>query len=130
MEVVMGPEQTPTAPEIGLLIPRPRTAVGETLRRFVPAPRVTCQPDLDALCAMVSQVAVWTSRSGTWQENATFLLTTQDGNRHLVAFGDAFAGELIARLRELPGFATDRLLELISSNTEQITVIWRRPLEP
>lgn len=43
-----------------------------------------------------------------------------------MSFNDAIAGALISRLRTIPGFDDDRLLDLIGRPTEQFIVLWRR----
>jgi hypothetical protein len=125
----MSTERDLKASNVSLFIPRPRNPLGETLRRYLlPEPPSRDRLDVEALCTSLREVAVWTSRCGAWQENASFLLTDVDGGRRLVAFGDAGAGALIARLRLLPGFDTDRLLDLIGSQSEEIAVLWRAPV--
>lgn len=126
----MSIEKTSPLPAFESFIPRQRAPFGETLRRILLPVRVRpaiAESDIDMLCANLCEVAVWTSSSGSWQENASFLLTTADQSRHLVAFGDPMAGALIARVCRLPRFDADRLLDLIGSRTEEITVLWRRP---
>jgi hypothetical protein len=124
-------EQTSSAQGLAVLIPRQRAPFGETMRRIllpIPVPPSMGESELDAWCADLCEVSVWTSSRGSWQENAFFVLATADGARHLVAFCEPVAGALIARLRALPDFDDDRLLDLIGCRTEKITVLWRRPV--
>ncbi|MDT7647250.1 MAG: hypothetical protein QOC75_4250 [Pseudonocardiales bacterium] len=98
-----------------------------TLKRFLqPQPAAPMSIDVRQLCDELTEVLVRTSSRGSWQENACFLLHTTDDDWHLVAFNDAIAGELISRLRMMPGFEDDRLLDLIGCPAEQFIVLWRR----
>jgi hypothetical protein len=127
-EAAMKDERTVPTQAPLFLIPQPRVPFAETLRRLLlPLPHSTLGIDIDELCANLCEVAVWTSSCGSWQENASFVLSTTGGGRHLVAFGDDIAGELISRVRQLSGFDDDRLLDLIGSRTEEVTVVWRKP---
>jgi hypothetical protein len=108
-------------------IPRPRRPFTTTLKRFLhPQPAARRPVDVGQLCDQLTEVIVRTSSRGSWQEHACFLLRTTDDDWHLVAFNDAIAGELISRLRTIPGFEDDRLLDLIGCPTEQSIVLWRR----
>ncbi|HZZ50428.1 MAG TPA: hypothetical protein VFE65_26355 [Pseudonocardia sp.] len=108
-------------------IPPPRAPLFDSLRRLVPrAPRPS-PPDLDAIFEELAEVAVWTSQDGDWQEHASFLLRTSDGNWHSVGFGDPVAGELTSRLRTLPGCDTSLLLDLIGERTRRIVTLWCHP---
>jgi hypothetical protein len=110
---------------VGGLVPRPRAPLADTLRRVICRPTPASTVDLDQVLAHLTEVAAVTSRDGSWQEHASFLLSTEDGQRHLVGFSEPSAGALITRLRELPGFDTDLLLDLIGSRTQRLTVLWR-----
>jgi hypothetical protein len=85
----------------------------------------TLPKDLEHALQNLRQVAVWTARHGHLQEHASFLLGTTDDEWHHVPFTDPAATELVARLRTLPGFDTDRLLELLGEREQRVVTIWR-----
>jgi hypothetical protein len=72
-------------------------------------------------------VVVRTSAHGSWQENACFLLGSASGGWQVVPFSDPAAGHLIGRLRALPGFDDNRLLDVIGSRRSEIVILWRHP---
>lgn len=108
-------------------IPRPRMPVADRLRRLLPQPEPSSVVDVDAMLGDLVAVAVGTSREGLWEEHGSFLLQTSDERWHLVPLTDPSATELTARLRELPGFDENKLLELVSSRTPRLVVLWRKP---
>lgn len=68
-----------------------------------------------------------TCADGSWQEHACFLLGSAAGRWELVPFSHPVAGELIVRLRALPGFDDNRLLDVIGSRQTGLVVLWRNP---
>ena len=108
---------------------------GQFVRRadlagLIPRPRGSARPsypddeiDLDKIWPELAEVAVWTSSEGEWQEHASFLLGTHSGHWHMVSFADPASEGLAPRLRSLPGFDADLLLELIRAHTSQIAVL-------
>ena len=112
------------------LIPQPRRPLAESVR-WLPTPARPTQapkrPDLADIWPRLTEVAVWTSAGGSWQEHACFLLSTTDGQWHLISFSDPLANELVPRLRTLPGFDTDLLRHLIGGDQEQMLSIWKIP---
>jgi hypothetical protein len=95
---------------------------------MLPRPPVPEAVDLDGAFADLAQVAVRTSAHGSWQENACFLLGSASGSWRIVPFSHPAAGHLTARLRQLPGFDDDRLLDVIGSRESEIVILWRHPL--
>ena len=120
------PEQLPS-PHAIATAPQPRTPLADSLRRLRPRPTTPDHGDLARLVAELAQVAVWTARGGGWQEHASFLLATTDGRWHIVAFNEPGATELVTRLRTLPEFDTDLLLDVIGCHSRRIVTLWRSP---
>lgn len=107
-------------------------------RGSIPAPRTPETPGgdellppesgtLEELFSHIVQIDVWTSDEKGWQENATFLLTTDDGRTVLRRFDEPDATELVTQLYNLPGFSPGLLLELLAGQNRRITSLWRRP---
>jgi len=71
---------------------------------------------------------VRTCAHGSWQENACFLLGSASGRWQVIPFSHPVVCELIGRLRELPSFDENQLLDLIGSKETEIVVLWRDPL--
>lgn len=69
-----------------------------------------------------------TCAHGSWQENACFLLGSASGRWQVIPFSHPVVCELIGRLRALPGFDENQLLDLIGSKETEIVVLWRDPL--
>ena len=116
------PRANPAGP-----IPRPRPPLTHTPRRVAPTIDTPAHLDLDRLFTHLATVLVWTSRHGYWQEHACFVLSTTDGGCHTVNFADPHACPLLDRLIALPGFHSDRLLELLGTHTQQLVVLWQSP---
>jgi hypothetical protein len=72
-------------------------------------------------------VAVCTTAYGSWQEHAHFVLNDAAGGCTLIPFSHPAVSQLLPRLRALPGFDDDRLLDVIGSSEARIVVIWRHP---
>jgi len=70
---------------------------------------------------------VRTCAHGSWQENACFLLGSASGRWQVIPFSHPVVCELIGRLRELPSFDENQLLDLIGSKQTEIVVLWRDP---
>jgi len=70
-------------------------------------------------------VAVRTSADGSWQEHACFLLGSVTGHWEVVPFSHPAVSRLLSKLRALPGFDDDALLDLIGSKQAGIVVLWR-----
>lgn len=72
----------------------------------------------------VREIAVWAGNDGSVQDTGRFLLL--DGERvwHSVPFGDTLATELMVRMRAIPGFDSDRLLDALSARDGQIEPLW------
>lgn len=68
-----------------------------------------------------------TSAHGSWQENACFLLGSASGRWQVIPFSHPVVCELIGRLRALPSFDENQLLDLIGSKETEIVVLWRDP---
>jgi hypothetical protein len=79
---------------------------------------------VDEVLEHVREIAVWAGNGGRVQDTGRFLLL--DGERvwHSVAFGDQQGTRLIARMRGIPGFDPDLLLDAISSRSGQIEPLW------
>lgn len=92
---------------------------------MLPRPPVPEAVDIDAAFTDLAQVAVRTSAHGSWQENACFLLGSASGAWRIVPFSHPAAGRLTSRLRGLPGFDDDRLLDVIGSRKSEIVILWR-----
>jgi hypothetical protein len=71
---------------------------------------------------------VRTSAHGSWQENACFLLGSASGRWQVIPFSHPVVCELIGRLRALPSFDENQLLDLIGSKETEIVVLWRDPM--
>ena len=82
--------------------------------------------DLEVVMSDVSEVSAWTCDGGPLVEHAAFLLRAHDGRWHSVMMSDPMVGTLMPRLRALPGFDTDRLLDVLNARSGQIEVLWRR----
>lgn len=74
----------------------------------------------------VSEVSAWSCEGGTLSEHTTLLLRAEDGRWHSAMMSDPSVAALIPRLRRLPGFDTDRLLDVFNARSGQIEVLWRR----
>ena len=72
-------------------------------------------------------MAVRTCSDGSWQEHACFLLGSASGRWQVIPFSHPVVGDLICRLRLLPGFDDNQLLDLIGSKQTEIVVLWRDP---
>lgn len=100
----------------------------DAVRGLPPCPlRVRSAPrcrDLDRVLLHVREIAVWAGTDGRVQDTGCFLL--MDGERiwHSVVFGDEQGSELIARMRAIPGFDTNLLLDAVSSRSGQIESLW------
>lgn len=100
----------------------------DAVRGVPPCPlRVRSAPecaDLDRVLSQVREIAVWAGNQGRVQDTGRFLLL--DGERvwHSVAFGDEQGTELIARMRTIPGFDTNVLLDAVSHRSGQIEPLW------
>jgi len=72
----------------------------------------------------VREIAVWAGNEGSTQDTGRFLLL--DGERvwHSVPFGDILAGELMVRMRAIPGFDSDLLLDAVSARGGQVESLW------
>ncbi len=108
-------------------VPTPRTAMADSLRQLLPVDITPVPGDLAGLLGDLVEVAVWTAEGGSWQEHASFLLGTRDGRWHIIGFTDPTTAELVTGLRALPGFDTDRLLDLIGKHTHRVHTLWRHP---
>lgn len=108
-------------------IPRPRSPLAESLRRILPRPEPPTDIDIEEACTDLVEVAVRTSSDGSWQEHACFLLGSSAGRWHMVPFSHPTVSELLPRLRALPGFDDDALLDVIGSRQAEIVVLWRDP---
>lgn len=80
--------------------------------------------------ADVSEVSAWTCGDGPssvpMTERSALLLRAADGKWHSVMMSDPQMTELVPPLRALPGFDTDRLLDVICARSGQIEVLWSR----
>lgn len=123
-----GARRTALPVEMVTVVPPPRSPLCDSLRRFLPKVDTTPGAELEQVCRNLVEVAVWTSQDGCWQEHASFLLCTSEGQWHAVGFSEPAACGLITRLRELPGFDADLLLDLIGSHTARLSVLWKKPL--
>lgn len=108
-------------------IPRPRAPLADSIRRILPRPEPPADIDIDDACADLAEVAVRTCADGSWQEHACFLLGSASGRWQVVPFSHPVVCELIGKLRTLPGFDDNRLLDLIGSKETEIVVLWRDP---
>jgi hypothetical protein len=113
--------------EMVSVVPPPRSPLCDSLRRLLPKIDTSPRADLERVYQDLVEVAAWTSRDGCWQEHASFLLCTSDGHWHAVGFSEPAACGLITRLRELPGFDADLLLDLIGSQSARLSVLWKKP---
>jgi hypothetical protein len=93
----------------------------------MPRPAPPAEIDVDAACRNLAEVAVRACADGSWQEHACFLLGSSDGHWRVVPFSHPVVGELLSRLRLLPGFNDDALLDVIGSKQSGIVVLWRDP---
>ena len=80
--------------------------------------------DLDRVMSEVREIAVWAGNDGSVRDSGRFLL--MDGERiwHAVPFGDTLAGELMVRMRAIPGFDSDLLLDAVSARGGTIEPLW------
>jgi hypothetical protein len=88
------------------------------------------QPDeinLDEAFVDLAEVAVRTCADGSWQEHACFLLGSASGRWQVIPFSHPVVCDLIGRLRLLPGYEDNQLLDLIGSRQTEIVVLWRDP---
>lgn len=83
--------------------------------------------DLDHVLARVREVAVWVADGGRRPDDAVFLLRTDAEGWHSLVFNDPRIAELILRMRALPGFDRDRLVDAVCSQTARITAVWSAP---
>lgn len=72
----------------------------------------------------VREIAVWAGNDGSVQDTGRVLLL--DGVRvwYSVPFGDTLVTELMVRMRPIPGFDSDRLLDAVSARGGQIEPLW------
>jgi hypothetical protein len=107
---------------------RPGSPFADAVRGVPPCPlRVRSAPvcgDLDRVLSQVREIAVWAGTDGRVEETGRFLLLDGDRVWHSVAFGDARGTDLIARMRAIPGFDTNRLLDAVSSRSGHIEPLW------
>lgn len=108
-------------------IPRPRAPLADSIRRILPRPETPTDIDVDEVCADLAEVAVRTCSDGSWQEHACFLLGSSSGKWQVVPFSHPVMCQLIGRLRTLPGFDDNQLLDLLGSQETEIVVLWRDP---
>jgi hypothetical protein len=94
---------------------------------MLPRPEQPEVIDVEAACANLAEVTVRMSSHGSWQENACFLLASSDGQWQVVPFSHPVVCQLLPRLRALPGFDDNRLLDVIGSKESGIVVLWRDP---
>jgi hypothetical protein len=83
--------------------------------------------DLDRVLSEVHEIAVWVADGGRRQDDAAFLLRTGTGGWHSLAFSDPRVAELIIRMRALPGFDRDRLVDAVCAQSARVTVVWAAP---
>ncbi|WP_028932508.1 hypothetical protein [Pseudonocardia spinosispora] len=93
----------------------------------MPRPEPPTAIDIDEACFDLAEVAVRTCSDGSWQEHACFLLGSASGRWQVVPFSHPVVCELLGRLRELPGFDDNALLDVIGSKQAEIVVLWRDP---
>ncbi|HEY4007475.1 MAG TPA: hypothetical protein VGM60_20160 [Pseudonocardia sp.] len=93
----------------------------------MPRPEPPADIDIDEVCADLAEVAVRTCSDGSWQEHACFLLGGANGRWQVVPFSHPVVCDLIGRLRGLPGFDDNMLLDVIGSKQSEIVVLWRDP---
>jgi hypothetical protein len=74
----------------------------------------------------VSEVSAWTCGDGPLIQHTAFLLRAHDGRSHSVMMSDPIVATLAPRLRTLPGFDTDRLLDVLNARSDRIEVLWHR----
>jgi hypothetical protein len=108
-------------------IPRPRRPLADSLRRVLPRPEQPDAIDIRMACRGLVEVAVRTTAYGSWQEHAHFVLNDADGECTLVPFSHPAVSDLLPRLRALPGFDDDLLLDVIGSSEARLVVLWRDP---
>jgi hypothetical protein len=108
-------------------IPRPRAPLSESIRRILPRPERPIEICLDEACFDLAEVAVRTCADGSWQEHACFLLGSASGRWQVIPFSHPVVCDLIGRLRLLPGYEDNQLLDLIGSRQTEIVVLWRDP---
>jgi hypothetical protein len=82
---------------------------------------------LDEAFVDLAEVAVRTFADGSWQEHACFLLGSASGRWQVIPFSHPVVCDLIGRLRQLPGYDDNQLLDLIGSRQTEIVVLWRDP---
>ena len=92
---------------------------------MLPRPEEPEEIDIAAACADLVEVAVRTSADGSWQEHAYFLLGSASGDWQVVPFSHPAVSQLLPRLRALPGFQDNDLLDVICSREAAIVVLWR-----
>ncbi len=93
---------------------------------MLPRPEQPIEIDIDEACTDLVEVAVRTSADGSWQEHACFLLGSDQGRWQAVPFSHPSVSRLLPRLRALPGFDDNLLLDVIGSRETEIVVLWRR----
>ena len=93
----------------------------------MPRPAPPTEIDVDQACADLAEVAVRTCSDGSWQEHACFLLRCTAGHWRVVPFSHPVVCDLLGRLRTLPGFDDNALLDVIGSTQSEIVVLWRDP---
>lgn len=76
------------------------------------------------MLAQVRAVAVWLEVDCSGRDTARFLLQADDMVWQSVAFDDTRARVLSARLRTLPGFDTNRLLDAVTDTRAGLVTIW------
>lgn len=93
----------------------------------MPRPAPPADIDIDDACTDLAEIAVRTCSDGSWQEHACFLLGSSTGRWQVVPFSHPVVCDLLARLRRLPGFDDNALLDVIGSTQSEIVVLWRHP---
>lgn len=108
--------------------PRHASPFADAVRGVPPCPlRVRQAPDcvdLDRVLSEVREIAMWAGNDGRVQDTGRFLLLDGDRVWHSVAFGDAQGSELIKRMRAIPGFDTNVLLDAVSARSGQLEPLW------
>jgi hypothetical protein len=93
----------------------------------MPRPEPPTDIDVDEVCTDLAEVAVRTCSDGSWQEHACFLFGSSSGRWQVVPFSHPVVWDLLGRLRRLPGFDDNALLDVIGSQQSEIVVLWRDP---
>ncbi|HEY1973539.1 MAG TPA: hypothetical protein VGH89_36695 [Pseudonocardia sp.] len=93
----------------------------------MPRPEPPLEIDLDEACDDLAEISVRTCSDGSWQEHACFLLGSASGRWRVIPFSHPIVSELLTRLRVLPGFDDNVLLDVIGSSQSELVVLWRKP---